>query len=214
VIRRDEAMDLLIEAAPSFWSADDLHAFPQTFEEHGEPDLYVRVAAFTLHVVRLLDDGSIEEPARVFEVVEAIFADGDPEAVELMQIGLLEDLQNIVSHSDVAIRAEDVAPLLGPASRSAWNRLADLWTASEVHVRDGGPTEDEYLLVDDPNLKLYFRTKTRALPDGRLMSASQVLRHESELLDALRHRQHQALRRFTVFVFVACLLLALVALVR
>lgn len=213
-IRRDEAMDLLIEAAPSYWSADDLHALPRVLEGDDEPDLFVRMSAFALHVVRLTEKGDTDQVERVFAAVEQVFVAGDDEAVELMQLGLLEVLQNATSHTDVPVDAGRIRPLLGPLTGTSWDRLLDLWTAAEAQVGSAGPSESDYLKVEDDNLRLYFQTQTRALADGRLMSASQVLKHETGLLDELRDRQRRAMGRLFLIVVAVLLVLALVATLR
>jgi hypothetical protein len=213
-MRRDEALDLLIEAAPSYWAADDLHDLPKVLEDQDDPDLFVRMSAFAIHLVRLIEQRDDEQVSRVFAAVEEVFEHGDASAIELIKLGMLEVLQNVVSHSDVEVSSEDVRARLGSAAGRAWDELAELWTASEAQLGDAGPTESDYLRVEDPSLRLYFQTQTRALADGRLISASQVLKHEAGLLDTLRSRQRRALRRILVFVLVVLALAAVWAVYR
>jgi hypothetical protein len=211
MIHRDEALDLLIEASPSFWSADDLHALPKSFEA-GEPDLYVRMSAFAVHVVRLIELDDTAQLARIADAIEQVLDVGDADARDLMRLGFLESLQNIVSHRDVPVSSGQARAILGPRAGEVWDELAQLWAdAGERHARVDGPTEAEYERIDDPELRLYFQANTRALPDGTLMSASQVLRHESDLADALRARQRKALQRWVLLIAVILLVLSAVA---
>lgn len=194
MLRRDQALDLLIEACPSFLAADDLHAFNRTFEEHGEPDLFIRVVAFSQHLVTLVEAGESAEWPAVATAVDQVLVEGDPEAVELIELGLIENLQNIVSHHDVTATGECIQSFLGPRGRECWQRREELWAQASMHVGDTAPTEADYDRVTDPDLRLYFRANTRALPDGRLISATDVLKQEQRALDRLRTHQRRALR--------------------
>jgi hypothetical protein len=194
VIHRDEAMDLLIEGCPSFLGADDLHQFHARFEDEGEPDFFIRIAGFAQHLVTLIEQGTTAELPPTFAAVEQILAEGDDQANELIELGLVEGLQNIVSHRDVPVHAEQVERFLGERARRLWTRLDELWARAGVHAPSSGPTEDEYDQVSQPDLKLYFRANTRALADGRLVSTGDVLKQEQRAVDRFRARQRMAMR--------------------
>ncbi len=209
MIRRDEAMDLLIESCPSFLAADHLHQFHATFEDEGEPDFFIRIAAFAQHVVTLVEHRSTAELPPTFAAVEQVIDDGDDQAIELIELGLIEGLQNIVSHRDVPVTGAQIEALLGPRAREVWLRLDELWAQAGVHASSSGPTEDEYEQVSEPDLRLYFRANTRALPDGRLVSTGDVLKQEQRVVARYRARQRLVMRWWLTGVVLLVVLLAI-----
>jgi len=204
---RDRALDELIGSCPSFLAADDLHTFQALFEDGGDPDFFLRVAAFSQHLVDLVAAGRTEDVAAVAAAVERVLAQGDRQGVELIEMGLIEHTQNIVSHHDVAVTSEQVLALLGPRAREVWAHVEATWAEAAAAPAQTTTTEADYDKVTEPNLRLYFRAHTRALPDGRLLSSSDVYRQERRRLDRLRSRQRAAVR-----LMLAGLLLALVVL--
>jgi hypothetical protein len=184
VISSTEALDRLIAACPSFLGATDLFDYMAWSEEEGEPDEYIRAAALAQHVVRLVERREVDELPSVFALVEEILAEGDPDAVYLIRMGLLESLLNICSHDDVPVDASQFELLLGTEAAEEWHALAALWERAGTHLQEGPRvTEADYLNIDDPNLKLYFRTTKRKLDDGTLVSASDVVRYENYVAD-------------------------------
>src|SRR5690349_13506388 len=85
VITSDKAFDLLVEACPSYWAADQLDAYVAAFEDVGEPDLYVRISAFSHHLVDLMTGSDLSEVRAVFATVERLLTEGDAEAIELVE---------------------------------------------------------------------------------------------------------------------------------
>ncbi len=185
MISSAEALDRLIAACPSFLGAGDLYEYIAWSEEEGEPDEYIRAAAFAQHLVRLVGRCDVDELPGVFATVEEILADGDPDAVDLLRMGLLESLLNICSHDDVPVDAEQFELLLGAEAAEEWRSLRGLWERAGARLQEGPRvTEADYLEVNDPNLKLYFRTTRRKLADGTLVSLSDVVRYENFVADS------------------------------
>src|SRR4051794_17467266 len=114
------AFDLLVEACPSYWAADRLDGYLAAFEDAGEPHLFIRISAFSHHLIELMTGSDLTEVQAVFETVEHLLTEGDADTIELVELGLLESLQNIVSHDDLLIGPERVAPLLGPKASRVW----------------------------------------------------------------------------------------------
>jgi hypothetical protein len=185
MISVDQALDRLIEACPSFLGEADLYDYMAWSEEEDQPDPFVRVATFAQHVVRLAEAKTVDELPGVFTTVEQLIEEGDPETAELVRLGFIESLQNICSHDDVRISGDDLLALLGPAATDVWVELEALWAAASMSLHDvPRASETDYLRVDDPNLKLYLRMGKRRLPDGALVSASDVVRYETAVADA------------------------------
>src|SRR4051794_33316349 len=120
MITTDEAFDLLVESSPSYFAATDLDRFVAAFEEVDDPDLFVRISAFAHHLVDLIAANQTDEVRSVFATVEHLLTEGDEDTVELVELGLIEAIQNIVSHDDVLIGPDRVVPLLGTRATKVW----------------------------------------------------------------------------------------------
>jgi hypothetical protein len=183
VIASAEAFDQLVEACPSYFAAESLDRYVAAFEEQATPDLYVRISAFALHIVDLLAARAASaELDAVFDTVERLLTDGDDDTVELVTLGFLETVQNVVSHDDVAVAAADVFERLGPQAARVWVEHEELWNEAARWRHDGPRVDvDDYEGITDPNLRRYFQTNKRRMPDGALIGASDIVHYQSEL---------------------------------
>ena len=182
MITSDKAFDLLVESCPSYWAAAELDRYVAAFEEPEDPDLFVRVSAFALHLVELISAVQLDEVRSVFAIVEDLLDEGDAETTELIDLGLLESIQNIVSHDDVLISADRVLPILGPLATKRWNKDTELWIEAGRWRHDGPRVEQaDYANITDPNLRRYFQAHKRLLADGALISASDIVHYQTEL---------------------------------
>jgi len=212
VITVNQALDRLIESCPSFLGAGDLYEYMEWSEEEDSPDPFVRIAAFAQHVVRLAEVSRVDELPGVFSTVEQLIEEGDPDTVELVRLGFVESLQNICSHDDVRVTSDTLLPLLGPAATDMWIELDALWAAASFSLHDvPRASERDYLRVDDPNLKLYLRMGKRRLPDGSLVSASDVVRYETAVADATWRSPGARHRAYTRSLLVGMVLAVCVA---
>lgn len=182
MIASDDAFDLLVGACPSYWAADDLDRYIAKFEDADTPDLFVRITAFAHHLVVLIGAGRTAEVTVVAAVVEELLADGDEDTVELVELGIVESLQNIVSHRDVEVAPDDVLALLGPSAASVWLEHDKLWVDAGAWRHDGPRvTESDYVDIGDPDLRRYFQAHKRRLDDGVLISANDIVHYQTEL---------------------------------
>lgn len=132
MIRRQDMMELLVKACPSFAPQWDEGSQGDFLDLEGNLLGYVALGGFAHHLVRLAIAGRIEEFPAVFEVVERLHLEGDDYVREAATIGLLEGIQNIASN-----RSLDQAlfePFLLPESRKWWDRLNDFWAGKTPHV--------------------------------------------------------------------------------
>jgi hypothetical protein len=181
-ITSGEAFDLFVEACPSYWAADGLDRYIAAFEDEGRPDLFVRVSALAHHLVELLAAGRTAELPDVFAAVDRVLGDGDEDAIELVELGLLESMQNIVSHDDVLVGPDRVVPFLGPRAASVWAEHDELWREAGRWRHDGpriGPAD--YHAIVDPDLRRYYQAHKRQVDEGVLISASDIVHYQSEL---------------------------------
>ena len=182
MIASDEAFDLLVGVCPSYWAADDFDRYLAKFEDADTPDLFVRTSAFAHHLVGLIGDGRPDEVRAVAEVLEVLLDDGDDDTVELVELGLVESLQNIVSHRDVAVTGEQVLALLGPSASAVWLEHDKLWIDAGKWRHDGPRVdEDAYAGIGDPDLRRYFQAHKRRLDDGVLIGANDIVHYQTEL---------------------------------
>ena len=182
MIASDRAFDLLVESCPSYFAATDLDRYIAAFEDEDAPDLFVRVTAFAHHVVELVASARLDEARAVFATVESLLEDGDEDTVELVDLGLIETLQNVVSHDDILVGADRMVPLLGPVAARVWAEHEELWNEAGRWRHDGPRVEQvDYDNIIDPNLRRYFQAHKRKLADGALISASDIVHYQTEL---------------------------------
>jgi predicted RNase H-like HicB family nuclease len=102
---------------------------------------YFDMATVAEYLGERLRAGETDSFASLFQAVERCLLEGSPEAVELVVVGLLEDLQN----SNVT-KVEDDSRwhrFLGPVTRRAWQAVDDFWQGdvgaiSRFEVRPSG----------------------------------------------------------------------------
>jgi len=182
MIASDRAFDLLVESCPSYFAATDLDRYIAAFEDEDAPDLFVRVTAFAHHVVELVASARDDEARAVFATVENLLEEGDEDTVELIDLGLIETLQNVVSHDDILVGSDRLVPLLGPLATKVWVEHDQLWNEAGRWRHDGPRVEQvDYDNIIDPNLRRYFQAHKRKLDDGALISASDIVHYQTEL---------------------------------
>ena len=144
----------------------------------------MRISAFAHHLVGL-DRRRPHRPRSraVAAVVEELLDDGDEDTVELVELGIVESLQNIVSHRDVEVGARRRC---SPCSARRRPRSGSSTTSSgstPAPWRHDGPrvTESDYVDIGDPDLRRYFQAHKRRLDDGVLISANDIVHYQTEL---------------------------------
>lgn len=182
MITSDEAFDLLVGACPSYFAASDLDRYVAKFEDPDTPDLFVRTTALSHHLVALIAAGDRADVAAVADVLEQLLTEGDEDTVELAELGVIESLQNIVSHQDVAVAPDQVLAVLGPGAATVWLEHTKVWIDAGAWRHDGPRvTEADYAAVGDPDLRRYFQAHKRRLDDGVLISANDIVHYQIEL---------------------------------
>ena len=181
-IDRDQAFALLVDSCPSFRAVGGFEHYVSVFEDPGEPDAFVRVGALAHHVVELVDRRDVEELGWLLDTVERVLAEGDADAVELVTLGFLEPLRNIVSHEDVGASAAELATVLGPDAAVVWRENEELWE-SAARWRPAGSAVGaaDYAGVTSPDLRRYLQAHKRRMADGVLLGASDVVNYQQEV---------------------------------
>src|SRR5687768_16988096 len=110
MIEQNEAMQVLVDACPSFSDTWRAH-----LGEYGNDLLYIAAGKFASHILQLQQAQSISELGAVGRAIERLHVEGDSWVKELATIGILEGIQNVWSHS--AIDPETFFPFLGCESQ-------------------------------------------------------------------------------------------------
>ena len=212
-VDEERAFDRLMGACPELLADAELAAWVAHFEEEGEPDRYVRLAALDHHLVDAAQTGRVEVVRDVLDAAEAILAEGDADAVELVRMGVVEPIQNICSHADVATAATDFVPLLGERTRQVWEQADQLWDAAGRWAEETPRvTIADYDSVQDPGVRRYLRSARRRMPDDRLIAANDIVRYQTMLRRASGGRSPGARSSMARLVLIA-LAVAIVVLV-
>jgi hypothetical protein len=156
-------------------------ALPQEYEILGE---------LAHHLVVLIGRDEVTEPTDVISVAETLIAEGDRAVMNLVALGLLEDLQNITSHPDAAATTDMVARLLPQRCAAVWRNIDDLWSAvaEEVRVTGSERTMDasRYRRISSPVLRRFMQGTYRTMTDGTMIGVADVLRYEARHGDGPR----------------------------
>jgi hypothetical protein len=205
VITKDEAVVLLVGACPSFHARDESLRGRAVDSELWH---YEQMSAFAHHLVRLAERGETSELPAVFDLVERLLVEGDPAAVLLLRSALVEDLQNITSHRDIAVGPDDFRSMLGPVTIEVWDELDLAWSAAAEHPTAIERSSAEEFLYLAPDERRRVQSMTRELADGTLESPSDVLRYEAHQYDEELTRMEHFLRASpAVYVMVAATLI-------
>lgn len=127
MIDKQEMMDLLVKACPSFephWGE-----FCLEWNDEPEPPLYLALADFSHQLKLMFRKGDTQTFPAVFNVIERLHREGDKYVKESVTIGILESLQ-----------IEDESPAiyeyLGPESARWWNKLDRFWKGDSTALHD------------------------------------------------------------------------------
>ena len=122
MISKDEVMDLLLEACPSYAAKWQEYTSDACYDADL---LYLHLGEFAHHLVELLQGSRSEEFPAVCEVIERLHVDGDSYVKEAATIGLLEGIQSVAGWKGVDL--DQFVPFLGAETREWWHRLNDFW---------------------------------------------------------------------------------------
>lgn len=125
MIEKSEVMELLLNACPSYKNRWKEH-FNFYYANGEEQLLYIDLGDFAEHLIYLYKRNELNEFNQVFNVIEILHINGDDYIKEAVTVGLLEDIQNVASNSD--IKQEEFIRFLKPISAKYWNDLNDFWS--------------------------------------------------------------------------------------
>jgi hypothetical protein len=124
MITKNQMMSMLLNACPSFrptWRKFLNH----WRDEADDLPFYLALADFARHLIGMLEHSETASFPIIFQVVEQLQIDGEPDVREAAVIGLLEDLQNRNLHTSTT--PEQFRPFLGVEASQAWDALYEFW---------------------------------------------------------------------------------------
>ncbi len=124
----------LLAACPSFepaWRAfvEEAGRYPNE-----QPLYHVAAEEFARHLVVRLHEGSNDELAVTFQVVERLISEGESYVREAMVTGLLEGIQNIAG--DMGVDPDRFKEWLLPETRAWWDNLNRFWDGESGALRE------------------------------------------------------------------------------
>ena len=133
MIRRQNMMEVLLEACPTFrpeWE----RFLDEWKDEPGEPPLYVSLGDFAEHLISMLREGRSERFLPIFAALERLELEGEHWVREATTIGILEQLQNTNLHSETS--PEDFREYLQPETERWWDKLYEFWQEGKLLTDD------------------------------------------------------------------------------
>lgn len=140
MITKTQITALWLDACPSFGPS-----FAESSSEQGEDLLYIHAGEFARHLLLLHRAQRREEFPAVAAFIERLHTEGDHYTREFATIGVLEGIQNVWGHSDVA--PDEFLPFLRPISSASWRSLNQFW-AGEIPLV---PDSSQHTLANDRN---------------------------------------------------------------
>lgn len=131
MINKDEVMDLLIKASPSYKQRSENY-MQENYEEGEERNIYLEISDFVDHFIDLFRSGNLIECISILEAVEKLHVNGDEFVKELATIGFLEDLQNQLGNYQIYKKPIEI--LLWPETRIWWDHLNNFWDGKTKYV--------------------------------------------------------------------------------
>lgn len=131
MIEQNEAMQVLIDACPSFADSWGKH-----LDEYGSDLLYIAAGEFASHLLHLQQAQTTSEFGPTGRAIERLHVEGSSWVREFATIGILESIQNVWSHSTIDPNA--FLPFLGCESQRWWKGLNAFWKGDAPYVRAEG----------------------------------------------------------------------------
>jgi hypothetical protein len=117
-----EIIHRFIEMCPELQKRWDDHLEYWGKEDRGD---YIDISVVAHFIVDSLKEGLTENYDKIFSLIEEKLNEGNSKEQEILSVGLLEDIQNIASHT-----AQGYKPFerwLGPTSLKVWVGIEKAW---------------------------------------------------------------------------------------
>ena len=135
--KAEQLFEDIRQACPSFVPVDDEGA--SDWQDEPNPLDYIRISGLARHLTKLVGDGLMDLVVPVLDLAENALTEGDEYVRELVVVGLLEDLQNDLLHTEGRVRLVDVRAQLRPKAQVAWDELMLFWHGPSAEARKSLP---------------------------------------------------------------------------
>lgn len=135
VIELDQVMPMLLEACPSFtkqWAISEVENGP---DDSGKRLHYIDAGDFVQHIVELQLVGQLDEFPAVFDALERLLLEGDPQVRNLAAVGYIEGFQMLTVTRRGLDPEADFRPWMRPASQAIWDELNLAWETLALRGR-------------------------------------------------------------------------------
>lgn len=119
---------LLNKATPSFKT--HWEKFIQEYRENEGYPYYLCMSDFNRHIIKLIREKELSQLKETFKVIEQILIEFDHDSQELITVGLLEGVQNIIESE--SIKREEIESYLLPETKFWWNKVYSFWEKGEL----------------------------------------------------------------------------------
>ena len=117
-----EIVPLFIDICPELRKAWEEHLEYWGDDDRGD---YIDISVLAHFIVDSYKEGHTECFDKIFVLIEEILNNGDYKDKEILTVGLIEDIQNIASHTPDGYHPFE--KWLGPFSKKAWAQIEMLW---------------------------------------------------------------------------------------
>lgn len=124
MVNKEEVMPIFIKNCPSFNKVWTEH-LNDIWDRTSETILYTDFSALARHAINLLKMNDLNELTNIFDTAEMLLFHGDKFVKEAVEVGLLEDIQNLALGESIKLSCFD--SYLGEHSKKAWSQLIVLW---------------------------------------------------------------------------------------
>ncbi len=118
IFDRRAAFEKIIVSVPDFQPR--YQEFLADWQDEDTP-WYLAMGELAHYIVETYEQGDTGSYAALFSSIDEVLGSGDSEIQNLIQVGLLEDIQNIASHRHFG--PDVFCEWLGPISLDAWNEV-------------------------------------------------------------------------------------------
>jgi hypothetical protein len=120
--RVEEVVTAVLQIAPAFTEQWNKHLAYWGNEPRGQ---YIDTGEIATFLVRCFREGDTDNFPAIFAKIEEWLKREDSGLVELVTVGLLEDIQLISSHESFGMEAFE--QWLAPVSKSRWMQIRQMW---------------------------------------------------------------------------------------
>ncbi|WP_181309098.1 hypothetical protein [Rufibacter sp. XAAS-G3-1] len=130
-IDKDKAIELITSSIPDLKKHWDIYKSKEYTDYSTERNDYIDIGEVARYVVVRAKSKKTDGFSSFFDSVEAVLANGDSDTINLVVVGLLEDIQNISSGEKDIDYHTDFDIWLRPKTKEAWEQIIQFWEGEQ-----------------------------------------------------------------------------------